>query len=106
MAERIVAKNDEFKIDSTFELFKDNFSHLNEDQLLKLIFTLKFNDAYRNYSKLSDIETVAQANSRGENSRRRPRGGRPRRGKGSGSGSGHRRKTSHRGQSSKRKPRK
>jgi ATP-dependent RNA helicase DeaD len=75
--EAISAKDGTFEVDSTFEMFQAKFGELSQDQLLKLMFTWKFNQQLRNYNNLADIEMVPSSrNDRsGGNSRGRSQGG-------------------------------
>lgn len=54
--ESIKSKGDNFKTDESFEVFSNLFDGLSQDELLKLMFTWKFNKVIRHYDNLSDIE--------------------------------------------------
>ncbi len=78
--EAIQAKGEAFKTDNSFEIFKDEFGDLTQDELLKLMFTWKFNKMIRHYDNLSDIEVSASearsggGGGRGRSDRMRRRG--------------------------------
>jgi ATP-dependent RNA helicase DeaD len=54
--EAIREKGDGFKLDDAYELFEERFKKLKKDELMKLMFTWKFNKTLRHYNNLSDIE--------------------------------------------------
>ncbi len=56
LAQVIKEKGDTFFLDSTYELFYQQVKNLTKDQLIKLMFTLKFNHLLKHYNSLGDIE--------------------------------------------------
>ena len=82
LLEAMEVKGEDFKTDDSFELFAEKFSHLSQVELLKLMFTWKFNKSLRQYDSLPIIE--AEESSSRDNTRR----GRRRQASGSGSSRG------------------
>ncbi len=72
-------KDKEFTTDQAFDVFADEFSDLSQEQLLKLMFTWKFNKLIRHFDNLGDIEDKPSYNrndrprNAGRNARRRNR---------------------------------
>lgn len=54
--EAIKLKGESFKTDEAFSLFTEEFSELSRDELMKMMFTWKFNKVIRHYNNLEDIE--------------------------------------------------
>jgi ATP-dependent RNA helicase DeaD len=52
----ILDKGDSFKIDDTFKLFQAAFGKLTKEELLKLMYTWRFNKVLRHYNSLAEIE--------------------------------------------------
>jgi len=71
MMEAVVDKGDEFKLDPTFQVFQNSVSHLSKDELLKLMFTWKFNKDLRRYDSLSSLDDISSSRSSSSNSRSR-----------------------------------
>lgn len=69
----IQVKGEGFKTDESFDMFKSQFGDLSSDELLKLMFTWKFNKIIRHYNNLEDIEQTVETggrdNGRGGSSR-------------------------------------
>ena len=68
--EAITDKGDDFDVDPTFEVFAGQFEGLSKEQLMKLMFTWKFNKTLRNYANLGDIEVNGSEKSSGGGNRR------------------------------------
>lgn len=68
----IERKGSEFQADPAYEVFKGKFSHLEHEDLMKLMFTWKFNKVLREYDDLSDIESEPGAGSPRSGRRDRP----------------------------------
>ncbi len=65
----ITEKGSEYKVDKSFDSFRKQLAGLGEDELLKLMFSWKFNKTLRQYDRLSDIESApGQSESRGGSS--------------------------------------
>jgi ATP-dependent RNA helicase DeaD len=56
--EAIRTKGDDFKIEESFSMFKDHFSELSDEELLKVMFVWKFNKEMRHYNNLTHIEDI------------------------------------------------
>ena len=69
----IQEKGEDFKLDKTYDQFKEHFEDLTHDELLKFMFTWKFNKVLRHYNNLSDIESAPKQSSEGRPNRRRAR---------------------------------
>ena len=54
--EAILEKGEEFKLDDTYKLFHEAFGKLTKEELLKLMYTWKFNKLLRHYNTLAEIE--------------------------------------------------
>ncbi|MDA9793315.1 DEAD/DEAH box helicase [Bacteriovoracaceae bacterium] len=63
--EAIQSKDGEFKIDDSFSIFSETFSELGKEDLLKLMFTWKFNKALRAYNNMASIEDKASGSGGG-----------------------------------------
>jgi ATP-dependent RNA helicase DeaD len=93
----IQTKGDDFKTEPSFDLFLEQFGHLSQAKLLKVMFVWKFNKDMRHYNNLSDIE--GEQDNRGPKPLKRERirnvgGKKSGSGKGRGSFSGSRSKRS------------
>ncbi len=95
--EAIQLKGDEFKSDEAFEMFEGQFKDMEKDELLKLMFTWKFNKILRHYNNLSDIESISNDRSGGGRSRSGGSSARGPRGSRGGSGGGSRSRGNFRG---------
>ncbi len=96
-AERIIealkVQGDDFKTDESFSLFEDKLKDLAHDQLIKLMFTWKFDAKSLKQNGVEDIEDTASGGSPGRGrsrARGRASGARSRRGGGSASAGGRR----------------
>lgn len=56
--EAIRTKGDDFKIEDSFSMFKEHFSELSGEELLKVMFVWKFNKEMRHYNNLTHIEDI------------------------------------------------
>jgi len=65
IAESIQERGEDFRVDKSFKLFTDSVGDLSKEELLKMIFTWKFNSMLRNYDRLADIESDADESGRG-----------------------------------------
>ena len=78
LLEAMEVKGEDFKTDDSYKLFAEKFSHLSHVELLKLMFTWKFNKSLRQYDNLPAIEAEESASrdntSRGRNRNRRSGG--------------------------------
>jgi ATP-dependent RNA helicase DeaD len=54
----IKSKGKDFKTEASFELFEKQFGDLDQEELLKVMFTWKFNKDMRHYNNLADIESI------------------------------------------------
>ncbi len=90
LKEVLQEKGETFKIDKAFENFSASFSDLSSEDLLKLMFSWKFNEVLRTYNNLGDIEAKAD-NSGGGGGRRERRFNSRRGGNGGGRGGDRRR---------------
>jgi ATP-dependent RNA helicase DeaD len=54
--EAVKNKGKDFRIEDSFEEFKNTFSELTQDELLKVMFVWKFNKDIRRYNNIPDIE--------------------------------------------------
>ncbi len=62
----ILEKKDGFKIDDSFSIFKENFEGLSSDEILKLMFTWKFNSELRQIDSVGELDSyVHQKMTRG-----------------------------------------
>ena len=77
----IKSKGDDFEVDDSFGVFEKKFKSLKKDELLKVLYTWKFNKALRHYGNLGNIEEMpssggnASRRGRRRNSSDRSRGG-------------------------------
>lgn len=74
--EALERKGDEFEVDPSFSVFEEGLEGVGRNDLMKLIFTWKFNKTMRQYENLGDIEgrTLERKEERGRRERRAPRG--------------------------------
>lgn len=66
-------KGEEFEVDPAFDLFKARLTDLGQEELLKLMFTWKFNKDLRHLDNLSDIEANEEERRRSDRGQRRGR---------------------------------
>jgi ATP-dependent RNA helicase DeaD len=52
VVEAVIEKGENFKVDDTFESFKNQFKGMNQDEILKVLFTWQFNKTLRRYDEL------------------------------------------------------
>ncbi len=71
LKEAILGKGDDFKIDSSFGMFQEDFKDLNREEILRLFFTWSFNKTLRQIDDLGALE--AQDGRDDERSSRGPR---------------------------------
>jgi ATP-dependent RNA helicase DeaD len=58
--EKISTRTNHMTKEEFFHVFSARYGKLNKDELLKLLFTLKFKDTFKHYNGLPDIEKVAR----------------------------------------------
>jgi ATP-dependent RNA helicase DeaD len=106
----ISEKGEGYSMDESFGLFKGSFDKVSKDELIKLMYSWKFDSLLRKYKRTDKIELSEEEVQREDEYQKRTRGGRgrsrggrfdrsPRRGSGSGSRSRSRSGSGHRGRS-------
>lgn len=56
LKESVLGKNGEFKIDDTFSSFSEFFEDADKDEILKIMFSWKFNREFRRYDDLGSLD--------------------------------------------------
>ena len=86
LVDSVVEKGDEFKVDETYDVFKESFQGMNKDQILKILFSQKFRKDLRRYQDLGELDAKdtgdrgpktfsGKGRSRDRNRKRGPRSG-------------------------------
>ncbi len=71
----ILSKGDDFRTETAFDLFEKQFGHLAQEELLKVMFTWKFNKEMRHLNNLADIESIPNNKpTKPRRNERKPRG--------------------------------
>lgn len=78
LKEAVQMRGDDFKTDDSFETFESEFGDLSQKELMRLMFTWKFNKELRHFDNLPDIESSPNERSSngGGRSKRERRSGR------------------------------
>jgi ATP-dependent RNA helicase DeaD len=79
LKEAVQMRGDDFKTDESFETFESEFGDLSQKELMRLMFTWKFNKELRHFDNLPDIESSPNersSNGGGRSRRDRRSGGR------------------------------
>jgi len=89
LVESVSEKGDEFKVDETYDVFRESLKDLSKDQILKVLFSQKFRKDLRRYQDLGELDAKETGDKRGggkgfsgRGGRDRKRGGRDARGGG------------------------
>ena len=67
----IAEKGEDFKIDKTFDIFKEKFEKLTKEQVLKVLFSTNFNNTLKRYNGTLDTKTSGNDNKRKNNNNMR-----------------------------------
>lgn len=72
LVESIIEKGDEFKIDETYDYFRDSFAGLSRDDILKILFSQKFKKEMKRYMDLGELDAKDNEKKPRSFSRKRP----------------------------------